>query len=115
MSGFKNIYTLEERMVESKKIMTKYPERYPVIVEKTGTCQLKAINKNKFLVCKDMTMSQFVFMIRKRIDLDPSQSLFVLVNNQIASGNVTMAQVYEKFKDEDGFIYMVYTSENTFG
>ena len=114
MVNFIDEFTLDERTIESKKIMTKYPGRLPVIVEK-GNCQLKQINKNKFLVCKDMTMSQYVFMVRKRIELDPSQSLFVLVNNRIASGNYTMAQVYEEYKNEDGFIYMVYTSENTFG
>ena len=67
MAPFRDEFTFEERSVESKKIKAKYPERYPVIVEKAGACQLRAINKNKFLVCKDMTMSQFVFMIRKTI------------------------------------------------
>ena len=115
MAPFREMYTYDERQVEAKKIMGKYPERLPVIVERSSGCQLKHINKNKFLVCKDMTMSQFVFMIRKRIELDPSQSLFVLVNNRIASGNVTMCKVYEDHKDDDGFMYMMYTSENTFG
>ena len=112
---FKDSLTHEEREIESQKIMGKYPERLPVIVERAKGCQLTQIRKNKFLVCKDMTMSQFVFMIRKRIELDPSQSLFILVNNQIASSNITMNQVYQDHKDDDGFIYMVYTSENTFG
>jgi len=115
MTDFKGSYTFEERTVESQKIMAKYPERYPVIVEKTSSCKLRTINKNKFLVCKDMTMSQFVFLIRKRIQLDQSQSLFVLVNNQVASGNTPMGKIYNDHKDEDGFVYMVYTSENTFG
>ena len=115
MSRFKEQFTFEERQMESQKIMAKYPERVPILVERSKGCQLSEINKNKFLVSKELTMSQFVFMIRKRINLDATQSLFVLVNNQIASGNVLMSQVYEKYKDVDGFIYMVYTSENTFG
>ena len=115
MHHFKENFTYEDRCMESQKIMGKYPERIPILVERAPGCQLSEIQKHKFLVCKDMTMSQFVFMIRKRIRLDPSQSLFMLVNNRIASGNVLMSQVYEEYKDEDGFIYMVYTSENTFG
>ncbi len=112
--GFKELHTLEERQIESAKIMAKYPERIPIIVEK-GNCQLKDIGKNKFLVIKDMTVSQFIFMIRKKIHLDPSQSLFILMNNRIASGNVPIGSLYEEYRDTDGFIYMVYTSENTFG
>ena len=112
--GFKGIHTFEERCIESEKIMKKYPERIPVIVEK-GVCQLQDIGKNKFLVSRDMTVSQFVFMIRKRIKLDPSQSLFVLMNNRVASGSSPLGTVYEEYKDTDGFVYMVYTSENTFG
>ena len=41
------MYTYDERLVEAKKIMGKYPERLPVIVERSAGCQLKHINKNK--------------------------------------------------------------------
>ena len=112
--GFKDSHDFEDRCIESKKICMKYPERIPIIVEK-GNCSLPDIGKNKFLVSKDMITSQFIFMIRKRIKLDPSQTLFVMMNNRVASGSAPLGSLYEDYKDEDGFIYMIYTSENTFG
>jgi len=76
---------------------------------------LPKINKNKFLASKELTMSQFLFTIRRRIELKPSESLFVLVNGQLVNGITPLSKVHEDHKDEDGFLYMVYTSENTFG
>lgn len=31
------------------------------------------------------------------------------------SFSITMGQLYEKEKDEDGFLYVAYSGENTFG
>ena len=62
-----------------------------------------------------MTISQFMFIMRKRIKLESSQSLFVTVNSILVSSNATICEIYDDNKDEDGFLYVVYTSENTFG
>lgn len=113
--GFKDNFNEESRIHESNKIILRYPTRIPVIVEKQKNCTFKGINKNKYLVPKDMCMNQFIFIIRKRIQLDSSQSLFVMINNQLSPSNIPLGEIYEKQKDKDGFLYMTYTSENTFG
>ena len=113
--GFKDNFNEESRSHESDKIILKYPTRLPVIVEKQENCLLNDINKNKYLVPKDMCMNQFIFIIRKRIQLESSQSLFVMINNQLSPSNIPLGEIYEKQKDKDGFLYMTYTSENTFG
>mgnify|MGYP001278637621 CR=1 FL=1 len=113
--GFKSNFNQESRLCESKKILSKYPTRIPVIVEKKEDCSFNSITKNKYLVPKEMLMNQFIFIIRKRIKLNPSESLFVLVNNSLVSSNTNLSEIYEQNKDSDGFLYMIYTSENTFG
>ena len=55
------------------------------------------------------------YIIRKRIKLKPEEALFVIVNNNLVSSSEQINSVYEKHKDEDGFLYVIYTSENTFG
>ena len=112
---FNEKYSFDSRQKESQKILLKYPTRIPIIVEKCKGCNLNDIDKIKYLVPKDMYISQFVFVIRKRIQLDSSQSLFITVNNSLVIGNHTVGAIYEDKKDEDGFLYIVYTSENTFG
>ena len=106
----------DERIKESKNIMEKYPDRLPIIVQRYKKCKnIKDINKNKFLVPKDMSMSQFVYIIRKRIELSPEQALFVLVNGNLIPSKYIISNIYENGKDKDGFLYMYYSGENTFG
>ena len=113
--GFKEDYDENSRCQESQKILLKHTTRIPVIVEKHQKCQFEEINKKKYLVPKDLPMHQFVFIIRKRIKLESSQTLFIMVNNSLVSSSELLGEIYEKYKDMDGFLYMKYSSENTFG
>ena len=73
---FINKNSFDKRVQESTNIKEKYTDRIPIIVEKHHTCNLPEIDKCKYLVPKDMTMSQFIFVIRKRIKLNSNQALF---------------------------------------
>jgi len=112
---FKSANDYESRVTESDRIMKKYPNRIPIIIEKADDCQLNDIDKTKYLVPNDLNMNQFVYIIRKRIKLDNSQSIFFIVGNNICPSNTPLFNIYEEHKDEDGFLYIIYTSENTFG
>ena len=78
MNNFKNSKSENDRIIESSKILEKYPDRIPIIIEKDKKSKLKNIDKNKYLVPKNMTLGQFIYVIRKRIDLDSSEALFFL-------------------------------------
>jgi GABA(A) receptor-associated protein len=131
----------------------------------------------RFLVPADLTVGQFVYVIRKRIKLSPEKAIFIFVKNVLpptgrrppqrpsnpiggaAAGPVAaalgdlpntwvspphlalgaqgfnssppsylsshlsrppppaalMSSVYEDHKDDDGFLYITYSGENTFG
>jgi len=115
MHRFSDNHTFDARQRESRKIILKYPTRIPIIVEKCTKCTLNDIDKRKYLVPKDMLMGQFTHVIRKRINLNESQALFVMVDNQLTSGNTQIGDLYEQRSNEDGFLYITYASENTFG
>lgn len=112
---FKNKLTFEKRKQESTNISKKYPGRVPIIVQKHRDCILPEVDKCKYLVPKDMTMGQFLFVIRKRIQLEPSHALFITINCKLTTASKTIGEVYSEEKDEDGFLYVIYTNENTFG
>ena len=107
--------TFEERLNESSKIKSKYPDRVPVICEKNPGSGLEILDKRKYLVPNDITATQFLFIIRKRLKLASEKGIFLFVNNMIAPSTHTMIDLYNEYKDDDGFLYMNYTEENVFG
>lgn len=117
INRFKLEHDLENRVKESKKIKTKYPERIPVIVQKSSHCTngVPDIDKKKYLVPGDLTVGQFVHVIRKRINITAEKAIFIFVNNLLPPTGQYMSFLYEEQKDEDGFLYVFYSSENTFG
>ncbi|KVH95513.1 Autophagy protein Atg8 ubiquitin-like protein [Cynara cardunculus var. scolymus] len=84
-SSFKQEHDLEKRRAEAARIREKYPDRIPVIVEKAERSDVPNIDKKKYLVPADLTVGAI------------------------------MSAIYEEKKDEDGFLYVTYSGENTFG
>lgn len=106
---------LEKRKEVAEKIRQKYPDRIPVIVEKAPKSDAPDIDKKKYLVPADITVGKFVYEIRKHMKLNPEQAIFLFVNDTLPPTAALMSQIYGKNKDEDGFLYVTYSGENTFG
>lgn len=102
---------------EIYQITKKYPNRIPIICErlKNSDNDCPPIDKNKFLVPFEFTIGQFLFTIRKRMKLPPEKAIFLFINDKIYNSSQQLSNIYEKDKNKDGFLYITYTSENTFG
>ena len=97
-------------------IKQKYPDRVPVIIARSPTStSVPEIDKRKYLVPTDLTIGQFIYVIRRRIRLGPQQALFVFIDNRMLATALLMSQVYQDMKSPDGFLYIQYAGENTFG
>tara|TARA_B100001123_G_C15196183_1_gene981419 strand:- start:206 stop:550 length:345 start_codon:yes stop_codon:yes gene_type:complete len=114
MYEYKKENNFEYRLNESNRILNKYPDKYPLIVEKCKDC-IYNIKKNKYLVPKDIKIYELQFIIRKRLEIKKSESLFIYINNIIPPSNSLISEIYDNLKDKDGFLYITYSSENTFG
>ena len=113
---FKEKFDLKQRQDESSRVKRKYPNRIPVIVERAPNCnEIEDIDKTKYLVPGDLTVGQFIYVIRKRIKLSSEKALFIFINDTMPTISENMAIVYNKNEDEDGFLYITYSGENTFG
>ena len=117
LSRFKQDYIFESRTKESSGLLKKYPERVPVIIERSkNSIHLTIIDKNKFLVPKELTMSQLLWVIRKRMNITSTQAVYFLSESgTLFPGTEEISSVYENNKDPDGFLYLKYANENTFG
>jgi len=63
-----------------------------------------------------------MYEIRKHMpSLKPEDSIFLFVQDKkekqdvLPPSSALMTTIYDKHKDEDGFLYITYSGENTFG
>lgn len=62
----------------------------------------------------DLTVGQFVYVIRKRIKLSPEKAIFIFVDEVLPPTAALMSSIYEEHKDEDGFLYITYVFHTRF-
>uniref|UniRef100_A0A8C6HTG1 Gamma-aminobutyric acid receptor-associated protein-like 2 n=1 Tax=Mus spicilegus TaxID=10103 RepID=A0A8C6HTG1_MUSSI len=56
-----------------------------------------------------------MWIIRERIQLPSEEVIFLFVDKTAPQSSLTRGQLYEKEKHEDGFLYVAYSREITFG
>lgn len=115
MPSFKDNLPFDKRREEAVRIRAKFPGKIPVIVEKAKGADIVDIDKSKFLVPGDLTVGQFVFVIRKRLILPPDKALFVFVGSTLPPTGAMLKEVADVYCDRDGFLYVTYSGESTFG
>ena len=108
---------VNQRRQNCEKIKQQFPDKIPIICEKDPKSNIRDIDKTKYLVPNDLTVSQFSFMIRKRIEIKQEEAFFLLVNGKTSlTGDANLSDIYERYHDkEDGFLYIAYASELTWG
>merc|ERR1712146_108666 len=111
----------EKRSAEARRILAKYPDRIPVICEKAARSDLPDIEKKKFLVPGTMLCGEFKYIIHKHLNESGSgaiasdQTIYLFAKNHTPKTGALMSEIYEQYKDMDGFLYVAYSAENTLG
>lgn len=115
--SFKEKHDFEKRREECNRILDKYNDRLPIICERSkyNTRLLPDIDKTKYLVPMDLSVSQFMYIIRKRLQLAAEISIYFSINGSVPASSDMLSKLYDKYKDPDGFLYIKYCGENTFG
>jgi GABA(A) receptor-associated protein len=112
---FKKDHDFNTRLNEANRVLNKYPDRIPIICEKNNSSRLEHIDKNKYLVPCDLTLGQFIYVIRKRLKLPAEKAVFLFINGKIMRTSASLIEVYHNEKDKDNFLYITYSDENVFG
>lgn len=116
MGSYRKNVSFDERKLKASLILKQHTDRIPVVVECSEQLQaVHPLKKNKFIVPFELTLAQFIFVIRKHMKLDPSYAIFVFINNKLHPSTSIMGDLYACQKDEDGFMYLDVFQESTFG
>jgi len=119
--SYKDQFTFTERRDESNRILSKYIDRIPIIIECTDKELDNIIKKKKFLVPCDISASYLLHIIRDRAKIDSKKALLMFVDNILITSSSLMIQIYENYLNnkkeelEDKFLYITLSYENTFG
>lgn len=110
--------SLKARQEECVNIRKKYPHKLPVIVTKAPSDKnLPECKKIKYLFPSTLTIGQVLYVIRKHVQVPSHMGLYIFVgdNHAIPSVSELVLSVHNQYKSEDGFLYIVYSGESTFG
>jgi len=114
---FKKEHSFAKRAEISGRLKNKYPKHIPIIVElDRHSSNLLVLQNHKFLAPSGSTMGTLLLQIRDRCKLRPEEALYLFCGNSILiPTSYSLDKVYEKYADEDGFLYIQVALENTFG
>ena len=120
---YKDKFSLSTRISESNRILSKHPGHIPVIVEVMNTTKF-TIDKNKFLVPRNVSAGHLLTSIRKQIKCNSSEAIFMFANDKMICSTMMLGELYDQYLKEnvdgdyfncDMFYYVCVQSENTFG
>ncbi|XP_045466941.1 microtubule-associated proteins 1A/1B light chain 3C-like isoform X2 [Harmonia axyridis] len=109
-----SIYTGRDEMVA---IRSRFPARIPIILTRLAMeKKLPMLERTKYLVPQEMTLAQFQMIIRTSMHLNSKKALYFLVDgNPMIGLSLTMAELYQNCGKSDGYLYITYASQDTFG
>lgn len=112
---FKEKYSFEKRKEEAERVLKKYNDRVPMIIELDKSLRNIEGYKSKYLVPNDLTVGQLQYVVRKKIKLASEQALFLFIDNKLVPTNSLISEVYKEYHDSDLFLTATATTENSFG
>jgi hypothetical protein len=113
---FQMLHSFTKRKGESEILLGKHPIKKPVIVEKSDLSPMQDLKENRFLMPNTLKTAQLIQLLRNKIGITSTEAIYLFVGNSIIPPlNDTIEQLYTKYADKDGFLYITYSSENCFG
>lgn len=110
--------THEQRLEIANTLLQKYPNACPVIIERARGSSLPELKRRKFLVPTSSTNAKFAFTIRRHLNVCANKGVFLYhatTSAALSPPHGTVVEFYERYRSDDGFLYLMYIEENVFG
>jgi hypothetical protein len=105
-------------MTKIQNILNKYPDRIPIVL--FSKTYIKG-NPLKFIVPYELTITQFMVLLRTKIELKPEEAIFIFVKDTetgqdiMLQSSLTMDSLYSKYKDKEQLLNLFFEKEAVFG
>ena len=87
--------------------------KYSVFLQEKS---LPCIDKVKYLVPKELSVAQLATIVRNRLSLNQSDSFFLFTSGgTLVTLSMSVENLHMINMDQDGFLYIEYASQETFG
>jgi hypothetical protein len=95
--------------MDLEHLQNSFPDKVPVIVADSKSMK-------KFLVPRRISLNEFVFFYRQKMNLQSKTAIFVEIKGQkYISFKVTFEELYRDFKNDDGLLYLQMIQEDSLG
>jgi GABA(A) receptor-associated protein len=101
-----------------QQLREKHPDRVPIYLKKASCCTNKRIPdfNMKMLVQKDMSVAEFLVILRRKIKLTSHDALYLFVGNTIPPATMHFAMLDNMYRDPStNALSIEYAGEATFG
>jgi hypothetical protein len=105
-------------MTKIQNLLTKYPDRVPIVL--SSKTYIKG-NPLRFIVPLNLTVTQFMVLLRTKIELKQEEAIFIFVKDMqtgqdiMVQSSVTMESLYSQYKDKDNLLNLFFEKEAVFG
>lgn len=100
---------------EAEMIKKFHSDKVPILIKKASRSKLKDVTNNKILILKSFNVYKLIMVIKKKIDLNKTEALYLFVDNNLLQAGQTMEEIYDKYAGKDGFLHIEYYEYSTFG
>lgn len=111
---FKESMGFDDRRAWFLSLISKHENKIPVVIEIDVRSTLKFFSF-KLTLKPTAQISMLTKIIRDKIQLSNSEAIFLFCGNISLAGNKVLGETYEKYRDKDGFLYIVVGNIETFG
>jgi hypothetical protein len=112
----KNEDELNINIDKLKKIKEKYPNMISIIVTYGKNSFIKSNTITKFLVPPELLLYQLSNVIRKKINLSYTDSLFLFINGKVINFlDETIYALYNRYKNNDEHLHIFCSQTESFG
>lgn len=69
----------------------------------------------RILILKTFTVFKLIMIIKKKLQIDHTEAIYLFANNTLLHAEQTLEDVYHKYAAEDSFLHLQYCEYPTFG